>query len=274
MKKTFILFLVAVFVFGNFGCATAKRRNNGIASHLAKIFSISDSDKDASIVVGFKVFEDKRPKQDISYLTSIKEKASEKILDNIKQIQLFDEINYPPLDSDNIIITGEIRKFSWESTDTMISYVPGLNILPFLGLPSNRVHSEVEVYVEFRNKKANAVIFGFVEEYKKDRKFNIYNFRTEKAEEDLASCFKIVLSRIKEKIILNRSVIIDTVKLGIFEPIKPVEEVQQQPELVEPEPIESKPIELEPAPAPEIQEVPSVDNPATNTTQETTVNPQ
>jgi hypothetical protein len=261
MRKISLLLLALVFLLGVFGCSTISRKlrkdtssqksNGGFVSQIAKMFSPGEADSDSLVVVGFKVLEDKRPKQEISYLTSIKEKVSEKILNTIQDAQLFDQINYPTLDSDNIIISGEIRKFGWESTDTMISYIPGLNILPFLGLTSNRVHTDVEVYIEFKNKAANAVILGFVESYKKDRNYNIYNFQTDKAEEDLASCFKVVLNRIKERISANRNTILDTLRLGTPESNKPVE--RQQPTLTES------------APSTEIQKVSTVVTPAADT---------
>jgi len=252
MKKLAILFLFAFVVTNAFGCASARRRSgNGIASQLAKIFSSGDSNDDASVIVGFKTLEDKRPKQDISYLTSIKEKVSEEVLKTIKDTQLFDEIHSPALENDKIIISGEIRKFNVESIDTMISYIPGLNVLPFLGLPSTRVQSEVEIYIEFKNKKANAVILGFVESYKKDKKFNIYNFQPEKTEAELADCFGVVLNRVKQKIIFNKSNILEAAKLGVPEPAKQIEvkEVIAEPEVAP----EAKP-EIKPEAPPQAKE--------------------
>lgn len=228
MKSLITLFLFLFVVFNISGCAIiGKKSANGSITQIVRMFSLSDSEKDALVIVGFKTLEDKRPKQDIPYLTSIREKVSEEILNTIRGIQLFDEIHSPFLETDNIVISGEIRKFHWESIDTMISYIPGLNVLPFLGLPSTRVHSEVEIYIEFKNKKANAVILGFVESYQKDKKFNIYNFQSDKAEGELIHCFGVVLNRIREKIIINRNNILEAAKLGLTEPIKPVEVKQE-----------------------------------------------
>ncbi|MDD5355685.1 MAG: hypothetical protein PHY56_04065 [Candidatus Omnitrophica bacterium] len=105
MKKFAVLFLFLFIISSAFGCASARKKsNNGISSQLAKMFSLSDSGDSASVMVGFKTLEDKRPKQDISYLTSIREKVSEEVLKAIKDTQLFDEIHFPALESDKIII--------------------------------------------------------------------------------------------------------------------------------------------------------------------------
>ncbi len=77
-----------------------------------------------------------------------------------------------------------------------------------------------------------------MESSQKDKKFNIYNFQPDRAEDELVRCFGIVLNRIKEKIIINRNNILEAVKLGVTEPIKPVE-IQQEPAV--PAPTESAP---------------------------------
>ncbi|MDD5618043.1 MAG: hypothetical protein PHG69_03020, partial [Candidatus Omnitrophica bacterium] len=73
-KKTAVwLFLFLFIVFTASGCATSRKKHaNDIASQLAKMFALTESQKGASVIVGFKTLEDKRPKQEISYLSSIK----------------------------------------------------------------------------------------------------------------------------------------------------------------------------------------------------------
>src|SRR3989338_8447599 len=167
MKKIIIIF-ISVLITSSLGCATLK--NN----HLLKEKGIPVSGQDVSLAlseeevfvsVGFNTLEDNRPKSDISYMTSIKEKVSNEVLKTLNDTRLFDEIHFPATDKDNIIISGEIGKFDWQSFDTMISYIPGLNVLPFLGLPSNRTHSEVEIYLEIKNTKTGEFILIFIESF-------------------------------------------------------------------------------------------------------------
>ncbi len=164
------------------------------------------------VVVGFVPLEDKRPTEDISYMTSVREKVSSKIFDTLKSIELFDDMHSPAKPEDYLVITGEIRRFGWESFDTMISYIPGLNVLPFFGLPSNRVDSEAEIYLVLKNTRSGEVILDFSELSKKRKKYNIYNFKQERAEEDLAQCFDIVLNKIRRRISLNKGKILEMVK--------------------------------------------------------------
>jgi len=164
------------------------------------------------VVVGFVPLEDKRPTEDISYMTSVREKVSSKIFDTLQSIELFDDMHSPDKPEDYLVMTGEIRRFGWESFDTMISYIPGLNVLPFFGLPSNRVDSEAEIYLVLKNTRSGEVILDFSESSKKRKKYNIYNFKQERAEEDLAQCFDIVLNKIRRRISLNKGKILEMVK--------------------------------------------------------------
>ena len=206
MKKSTIL-IMAVSLFAFSGCFSFFGSRSESLGRQA--VSLPAQDREGSIIAGFDLLEDMRPKKDITYMTSVSEKVSEKIIKALRDMRLFDEIHFPSLKDDNIVISGEIRKFHWESFDTMISYIPGLNVLPFLGLPSTRVHSEVEIYLELRNNKTNEAILGFIESFSDDKKYNIYNFKTDKANQDLAFCFNIVLKRIRDKIIVNRNKIFE-----------------------------------------------------------------
>ncbi len=222
MRKFIIILTLFSIAFVFSGCLGFKGR----IPIEERVFSLSASDKEALIIVGFIPLEDNRPQTDISYMTSVKEKVSDKILNTLKEIRLFDEIHFPAAESDNIVISGEVRKFNWKSFDTMISYIPGLNVLPFFGLPSTRVHTEIDIHLELKDRKTNKVILGFNESYLKRRKYNIYNFKPDKAEKELAYCFDIVLKRIKKRIILNKNKILEVVKPETIEVSKPEEEVE------------------------------------------------
>ena len=224
MKKLTTLLILGLMLFVFSGCFGFLGRISKGTSAGTGVLSSTSQEKETSIIVGFDLLEDKRPKKDISYMTSVSEKVSDKILKTLRNIRLFDEIHFPASEDDSIIISGEIRKFHWESFDTMISYIPGLNVLPFFGLPSTRVHSEVDIYLEFKNNKTNEAILGFIESYTKDKKYNIYNFKSDRADEDLANCFDIVLKRIKRKIDLNKNKILEVVDLVSTKISKPTQD--------------------------------------------------
>lgn len=214
MKKTIIIFITVFITASIFlGCATTKNKllfkEKALLSK-GEGASLVLSEEEVFVSVGFNALEDKRPKSDISYMTSIREKVSSEVLKTLNDTRLFDEIHFPATDKDNIIISGEARKFGWDSFDMMISYIPGLNVLPFLGLPSTRTHSEVEIYLEMKNIKTGEVILGFSESHIMNKKYNIYNFKPDKANKELAFCFDKVLNKIKERILLNKNHILMT----------------------------------------------------------------
>ena len=214
MRKLSTSLILVIILFAFSGCFGLMGRASKGDALGGKNLSLATPDKDVSITVGFNLLEDKRPKKDVSYMTSVREKVSAEILKILKDIRLFDEVHFPVSESDTIVISGEIKKFNWESFGTMISYIPALNVLTFLGLPSTRVHSEVEIYLEIKNVKTNGVILGFIESYDKERKYNPYNFKSDKADQELAYCFNIVLRRIRKKIIFNRKKILEVVELA------------------------------------------------------------
>jgi hypothetical protein len=181
------------------------------------------------ITVSFSPLEDKRPKADISYMTSIRERTSDEVLRTLRNLELFDEINSPANADDVIVISGEIRKFNWESYNTIISYVPGLNVLPFFGLPSTRSYGVVEIYLEIKNNKTGEVILEIDEFYGKNRTYSMYSFKAEKANEELAYCFDVVLNKIKEKILAKKNEILAAIKPVSSKISRPAEKAKAEP---------------------------------------------
>jgi len=234
MRKliTIILLSTTLFVFS--GCAGRAKiiKNQTVVPVIEDgVLSLATLEQELLVVVGFAPLEDKRPKEDIAYMTSVREKVSSKILDTLKEIKLFDEIHSPAYKEDTFIISGEIRKFGWENFDTMISYIPGLNVLPFLGLPSSRVDSEAEIYLVLKNNKTNQIILELDESYSKRRKYNMYSFSQEKAEAELADCFNIVLRRIRAKININKEKILKEVKTATISVPPPKQEIEVKTEV-------------------------------------------
>lgn len=195
------------------GCATFKKRTANALSQKANNLAQGPNNKETVLInVGFKLLEDKRPVSDISYMTSVREKVSSNILEAIKDTKIFSQINFPPSPDDEIIISGEIRKFNWNSYDTMISYIPVFNVFNLFGLPSTRTHGEVEIYLEVRDIKSDKTILSFSEQFQKGSRYNIYNFKPSKATQDLVHCFDILLEKIRQRLLLNKNIILEAVK--------------------------------------------------------------
>ncbi|MFC1709079.1 hypothetical protein ACFL2J_03345 [Candidatus Omnitrophota bacterium] len=224
MRKFLILVLVLGLSSGFFGCRSRIIKDSKLEEEALSLL-ISEQ-LDLKVIASFVPLIDNRPKEDIAYMTSVREKVSSKIFESIRDTDLFDEINFPANNDDILMLSGEIRRFGWESFDTMISYIPGLNVLPFFGFPSTRVDSEVVIYLELKNANTNEVIFGFSESYSKSRKYNIYNFKLERAEIELASCFDIVLARIKKRAMSKRSKVLEVSKALLFEAAQKAKELE------------------------------------------------
>jgi len=157
-------------------------------------------DKKEGDFIGFSGLVDMRPQQDISYMTSIKEKVSEEVLRELRASGVFPSIHYPIQQQDQIEIRGCIYKFTGVSADTMISYIPVMNVFTIFGLPSQRVTGEVDISLEVKDRKTNKVIKSFRHKFKSQKKYNIYSFSQEREKEELANSFMKVVQELIEDI--------------------------------------------------------------------------
>lgn len=228
MRKLSILLLLGLFIFS--GCIITKAKISQSVLKEKSLTPVVSSEDIPLVIVGFKLLKDKRPKKDITYMASVIENVSAKILESLQDTQLFNQINFPPSESDNVVISGEIRKFSWRSFETMISYIPGLNVFNLFGLPSTRTHTEVEIYLEVKDIKSGQVILNFKETYAKSNKYNIYNFKSSKANEELSYGFGVVLDKIKQRFITKKSAILEAAKT-MPPPTPESEEIEESPQV-------------------------------------------
>lgn len=241
MRRKIAILVLGLSLFIASGCASLNGKVSRSHSLDGGSFStLTPSEKVALVTIGFDLLEDKRPKTNISYMTSIREKVSTEILSTLRSMQLFNEVHFPASKTDNIVISGEIRKFDWEYYNTMISYIPGLNVLPFFGLTSTRSRADVEVYLEFKNNKTNEVILVINESFIKNNSYNMYSFSPNNANSEVASCFAVVLNKIKDDILLNKNKILEAAKVEPAKISKPAEEVKPTEEI---KPDEVKPTE-------------------------------
>lgn len=212
-KYRLLLLCAAVSVFSGCLFFGAKSPRQALAEQ--KITTPAAIESDVAVVAGFGLLEDKRPAQDISYLSSVRENVSAQVLDAIKATKIFSKINYPALSDEAFIIRGEIRRFHWESFETMISYIPVMNVFNLFGLPATRTHAEVDIYIQVIEAKSNKVIFDIAEQNVKKATYNIYNFKESKATEELSSCFRLVLNKIRQRFAVEKKKIIDALKPGV-----------------------------------------------------------
>jgi len=217
MRKLFIIISIVILFYGC-GASTKKILSSQqdaliLAEEVVELKKKAAARGELEGFVGFMNLKDKRSPQDITYMTSIRERVSEEILQQLRVSGLFKEIHYPLLDDDRIVIGGSVHKFILESAETMISYIPVVNVFTIFGLPSQRVRAEVDISIEFRNKDTGEVIKNFREKYHTQRKYNIYSFKQDKEKRELSSCFVKVIKRLVERIRKNKNDILDSVEI-------------------------------------------------------------
>lgn len=256
-KITVLVLGVAFFAFS--GCSGLKGKISNERSLESKDSALPSASQNivTEVTVGLNLLDDKRPQTDVSYMTSVREKVSTEFLNSLKGIQFFKDAHLSASESDDVVIGGEVRKFNWQYYNTMISYIPGLNVLPFFGLTSTRSRADVEIYLEFKNNKTKEIILKINESFTKNNSYNIYSFNPNYANSELAACFDVVLNKIKDKVLLNKNKILEAAK--VVEPPKISKPVEDKNAIKETKPVgETRPKEdikpaVEAKPAEEIK---------------------
>jgi len=236
MRRVFSIIIIFCFVLGCSASRNKVTKSEDQIFVLAKEIMKSKDQAEAKEAIrekiedciGFSELKDMRPNQDASYMVSIREKVSEEALKALRDSGVFNAIHYPLGEQDLIEITGIIHKFTGETSETMVSYMPVFNVFTIFGLPSQRVYGEVEISLEFKNKKTGEVIKSFREKFSSQRKYNIYSFKPDKEGEELSGSFAKVIQKLIDDIRKNKDEILD--KIEIIPEKQDIPEDKQQTE--------------------------------------------
>jgi len=200
MAKNFLCFMLFVIVtIALSGCASL---NGDVPFRYQP--SLISSAKKIDKTAGLNMLVDKRPGSDIAYTESIKdisEKVTSKLLEDFDKSKLFKEIHYPAQPGDDIVIDGTIDRFMWKLYATPISYIPGINLLVYFGIPCNEAYGIANISLTIKDTKTDKAIGSFNEESKVNSSYTLYNFKAGDAGSELSEAFRDVAKKLKEDVL-------------------------------------------------------------------------
>jgi hypothetical protein len=152
------------------------------------------------------MFEDLRPQKDKGYTKSIKdlsEKVTAKVIEDFEDSKIFDAVNYPPQETDDLIINGKINRFMWQMYSSTISYIPGVNLAMYFGAPAYEAYAITDISLEIKDSKTGKILGTFTEQSEIKNPHTLYNVKAGEYGAELAETFRDVVKTLKEDILLK-----------------------------------------------------------------------
>ena len=169
--------------------------------------SLIASGKHIPKTVGFEMLADERPEKDRKYTERIKDvpgKITAKLIDDFSVSRLFSDVHYPPQETDNLLVSGVIKRFKWKYYDTLFAYIPYVGLgLTLLGLPISEAYGITELQLTFKERANGKILGTFSAESKITNPYSIYNFKAGESGSELAESFRDVTRKLKEEIALK-----------------------------------------------------------------------
>lgn len=193
------LFVAICFVTG---CTSLK--GNVPFEYQPSLISVS---KKINKKVGFDVLKDMRPDNEVRAMErsipDITNKVTYKIIEDFKSSGIFEEIDFPAKDTDELVINGEINKFIWRAEDNWFAIV----FLPlvYFGLPVGDYVGEADITLKVIDKKTGRML-GTVQGAGEQRlTCTLYNSHVGEVGSELAEAFRQSVKQLKEKMLTEIS---------------------------------------------------------------------
>lgn len=157
--------------------------------------------------VGFNVLIDKRPDNEIRAtekpIQDITNKVTYKIIEDFRSSSIFDEVDFPVKDTDDLIINGEINKFIWRTDDNWFAVI--LFPLVYFGLPVGDYVGAADITLKVIDKKTGQVLGTIRGTGEQRLTCTLYNMSVGEIGSELAEAFRQCVKQLKEKILTEVS---------------------------------------------------------------------
>ncbi|OGX08710.1 MAG: hypothetical protein A2Z88_01815 [Omnitrophica WOR_2 bacterium GWA2_47_8] len=164
--------------------------------------SLVSSDKKISRNVGFNIVKDARSEGEIKStertIKDVANKVTYKMMEDFKSSNIFQEVNFPPKDSDDIIVNGTIERFSWKVNT---NYFAIITYLMYFGVPIEEHVGDVKIVLEIVDKRSGKIL-GTIDGSGSQRlNYSLYNLSVGETGSELAEAFRQSVKQLKEKIL-------------------------------------------------------------------------
>ena len=201
MRKGIALVAIACGILASSGCASL---NSSVPFQYQPSLLSSGQPIDKS--AAFTLLTDDRPEKDRKYTKSIKDvpdKITSKLIEDFQASRLFKDVHYLPQDGDDIILSGTIRRFKWKLYAAPITYIPYVNLVVLLGIPSQTAYGVVEIELVLKDKATGEELGRFSAASEVKTHYTIYNIKSGEAGAELAESLRDVAKDLKQDIAIN-----------------------------------------------------------------------
>jgi hypothetical protein len=162
--------------------------------------------KSTNLRVGVEKFADKRPEKDrltTRNIADVDEKVTGRLLEDFQAWQIFSAIDFPlQKDKDDLIMSGEIRRFYWKFSESPIKFIPLINLLILFGIPMYYVDGIIELQVRLVSFKTGEIVAEYDKRSAKKITLNLYTRdNIDDPGVELGEAFSDVSEQIKEAIV-------------------------------------------------------------------------
>jgi len=169
-------------------------------------------------VVGLNILLDQRPENELGKRPPDKrlyhnfaQNVTELLLQDFQKSQIFKEIHSPAQATDDIIISGSITRFffeGWEKTWLGKAYeswwsffFPPISLSLLFGVPYANEYCIIEISLEVKDNKANAILANFTESAKAVQGISM---GTNKLGQDVTEAFRQVAEKLKSNLLKTK----------------------------------------------------------------------
>ena len=193
------LVVLAGFLIFCSGCTTLK--GNVPFQYQPSLISIT---KQINKSIGFNIVTDQRPANEIrameKTIQDVPNKVTYKMMEDFKSSGIFTEVNFPQKSSDDIVVNGNIEKFSWKVNTNWFAII---TYMMYFGLPVEEHVGEVAISLNVVDNKTGQTLATIKGEGLQKSSYSLYNMSVGEAGSELAEAFRQCVKELKEKMLSN-----------------------------------------------------------------------
>lgn len=165
-------------------------------------------------------FKDSRPtgeREALRNVSGVADQITAVALRDFKEARVFESIELTgELRDVDVLLRGEVRSFSWDSSYNGLQFIPYVNLLAVFGVPTGKTTWKVALYLEVVDAKTQQVIASYTKSSEDERSFTLYNATDHRASggEEASNAFRVVMNDLQSAILQDRQRIIDAVRSG------------------------------------------------------------
>jgi len=167
--------------------------------------------------LGVEKLQDRRPPEDRETTEDIRdvdEKVTVKLMEDLRGSNLFAGVTFPPkAERDDLILSGEVRRFFWKVSMSPIIWIPIFNLAMYFGAPIYDIEAVAQIRLSIVDSKTGRAMGEYTKVAYRENAYSLYSMKAGEAGAELADALRDVVKQLKEAI---RS---DMMKKDVLRPV-------------------------------------------------------